>query len=69
MKTTEQIIAELEALAPRARIAFIVDDNLIGNKQAIKDVLREVVAWQDDTAIRSRSLPRRRSIWPTTRNC
>ena len=29
------------------RIVFIVDDNLIGNKKAIKAVLREVVAWQE----------------------
>ena len=27
---------------------FIVDDNLIGNKRAIKEVLREVVAWQHE---------------------
>ena len=27
-------------------IVFIVDDNLIGNKKAIKEVLRDVVAWQ-----------------------
>ena len=26
---------------------FVVDDNLIGNKKAIKAVLREVVAWQE----------------------
>src|SRR4029077_6844743 len=28
------------------KTAFIVDDNLIGNKKAIKEVLRELVAWQ-----------------------
>ncbi len=28
------------------RIVFIVDDNLIGNKKAIKAVLQRVVAWQ-----------------------
>ncbi len=28
------------------RIVFIVDDNLIGNKKAIKAVLRDVIAWQ-----------------------
>src|SRR5262245_55273453 len=27
-------------------IAFIVDDNLIGNKKAIKSLLGEVIAWQ-----------------------
>ncbi len=47
IKTTTQIIAELEAIrAQKMRIVFIVDDNLIGNKKAIKDVLREVIAWQ-----------------------
>lgn len=47
IKTSEQIIAEIEALlAVGMDTAFIVDDNLIGNKKAIKEVLREVVAWQ-----------------------
>jgi radical SAM superfamily enzyme YgiQ (UPF0313 family) len=27
-------------------MAFIVDDNLIGNKRAIKEVLRDLIAWQ-----------------------
>ena len=36
-----QVIAEIEALwAQGMRIVFIVDDNLIGNKKAIKDVLQ-----------------------------
>ena len=26
---------------------FIVDDNLIGNKKAIKEILREIIAWQE----------------------
>ena len=30
-------------------IVFIVDDNLIGNKKAIKEVLRGVIAWQKRT--------------------
>jgi radical SAM superfamily enzyme YgiQ (UPF0313 family) len=47
LKTAAQIIAELEGLrAQRVRIAFIVDDNLIGNKKAIKEVLRDIIAWQ-----------------------
>jgi radical SAM superfamily enzyme YgiQ (UPF0313 family) len=48
LKTAEQIIAELESLRKLQDIAavFIVDDNLIGNKKAIKPILREVVAWQ-----------------------
>jgi radical SAM superfamily enzyme YgiQ (UPF0313 family) len=28
------------------RVAFIVDDNLIGNKKAVKALLRDLVAWQ-----------------------
>ena len=70
LKTSAQVIAELEALRKQdMRIAFIVDDNLIGNKKAIKELLRDVVAWQEPpTAIRSRSSPRRRSTWPTTRS-
>jgi radical SAM superfamily enzyme YgiQ (UPF0313 family) len=48
IKGAGQILAELEALrAQKARIVFIVDDNLIGNKAAIKRVLREVAAWQE----------------------
>jgi radical SAM superfamily enzyme YgiQ (UPF0313 family) len=47
LKTSEQVIKELDALwAQKMRIVFIVDDNLIGNKRAIKEVLREVEAWQ-----------------------
>jgi radical SAM superfamily enzyme YgiQ (UPF0313 family) len=47
IKTIPQIIAELEAMyAQKMGIVFIVDDNLIGNKKAIKEVLRAVVAWQ-----------------------
>jgi radical SAM superfamily enzyme YgiQ (UPF0313 family) len=47
LKTSAQVIAELEALrAQKVPIVFIVDDNLIGNKKAIKAVLRDLVAWQ-----------------------
>jgi radical SAM superfamily enzyme YgiQ (UPF0313 family) len=38
---------ELEALRRcRFGLVFIVDDNLIGNKKAVKELLRDVVAWQ-----------------------
>ncbi len=48
IKTSPQIIAELEALrAQNVKIVFIVDDNLIGNKKVIKEVLRDVIAWQE----------------------
>jgi radical SAM superfamily enzyme YgiQ (UPF0313 family) len=47
LKTSAQIMVELEALRKcKVEIVFIVDDNLIGNKQAMKQVLRDVVAWQ-----------------------
>jgi radical SAM superfamily enzyme YgiQ (UPF0313 family) len=47
IKTSAQIIAELEALRGEGvKIAFVVDDNLIGNKRAIKPILQDVVAWQ-----------------------
>src|SRR5206468_278065 len=47
LKTGQQIIAELEVLrVQKMRIVFIVDDNLIGNKKAIKAVLRDLAAWQ-----------------------
>ena len=47
LKTSTQVIAELEAMRKqRLKIAFIVDDNLIGNKAAVKELLRELAAWQ-----------------------
>jgi radical SAM superfamily enzyme YgiQ (UPF0313 family) len=47
IKTSAQVLAELDAIvAAGKQYAFIVDDNLIGNKKAIKQVLRDVVAWQ-----------------------
>jgi radical SAM superfamily enzyme YgiQ (UPF0313 family) len=48
LKTSAQVIAELEGIVAAGKTsAFIVDDNLIGNKAAIKKVLRDVVAWQE----------------------
>jgi radical SAM superfamily enzyme YgiQ (UPF0313 family) len=47
LKTGQQVLAEIEALyAQGAEFVFIVDDNLIGNKAAIKPILRQVAAWQ-----------------------
>jgi radical SAM superfamily enzyme YgiQ (UPF0313 family) len=47
LKTADQILRELEALRNQGmEIAFIVDDNLIGNKRAIKPVLAAVARWQ-----------------------
>jgi radical SAM superfamily enzyme YgiQ (UPF0313 family) len=47
LKTAAQVIGEMEALrAQKMEIVFLVDDNLIGNKAAVKNLLREVAAWQ-----------------------
>ena len=47
IKTSAQAVAELQALVDQGiKIAFVVDDNLIGNKKAIKLVLQNVVDWQ-----------------------
>jgi radical SAM superfamily enzyme YgiQ (UPF0313 family) len=47
LKTSPQVIRELEELRrAKLQMAFIVDDNLIGNKRAIKPVLEAVVDWQ-----------------------
>jgi radical SAM superfamily enzyme YgiQ (UPF0313 family) len=47
LKSAKQVIAELEQLrAYKLFGVFIVDDNLIGNKKAIKEILVEVIAWQ-----------------------
>ena len=48
IKTSAQVLAELDAIvAAGKQFAFIVDDNLIGNKKAIKPILRDIVAWQE----------------------
>ena len=48
IKTSRQIRAELDALrAQGVRGTFIVDDNLIGNKKAIRPVLQDLIAWQE----------------------
>jgi radical SAM superfamily enzyme YgiQ (UPF0313 family) len=47
LKTSAQVIVELDnLLAAGKRDAFVVDDNLIGNKKAIKPILRDIIAWQ-----------------------
>jgi radical SAM superfamily enzyme YgiQ (UPF0313 family) len=48
LKTSRQVLAELDALrAQGVRGTFIVDDNIIGNKRAIRPVLQDIVAWQE----------------------
>ncbi len=47
IKTSAQILSELDQLlAAGKNTIYIVDDNLIGNKKAIKTVLRDIIAWQ-----------------------
>jgi radical SAM superfamily enzyme YgiQ (UPF0313 family) len=47
IKTGKQVMAELDAIRKtKIPIVFIVDDNLIGNKKAIKEVLKDVIVWQ-----------------------
>jgi radical SAM superfamily enzyme YgiQ (UPF0313 family) len=47
LKTSAQVIAELDNLVAAGKDgAFVVDDNLIGNKKAIKPILRDIIAWQ-----------------------
>jgi radical SAM superfamily enzyme YgiQ (UPF0313 family) len=49
LKTSEQILAELESFRKAGfRIVFVVDDNLIGNKKAIKPILSDIVRWQQE---------------------
>src|SRR3989304_2724872 len=51
LKASEQVLAELESFRRAGLgIIFVVDDNLIGNKKAIKPVLREIVRWQQARA-------------------
>jgi radical SAM superfamily enzyme YgiQ (UPF0313 family) len=47
LKQADQVIREMETLIAQGfEIAFIVDDNLIGNKRGIKPVLARVAEWQ-----------------------
>ncbi|WP_037458294.1 B12-binding domain-containing radical SAM protein [Skermanella stibiiresistens] len=47
IKTVRQILAELDLLHRMGQeIVFIVDDNLIANKRAMRDILGPVIEWQ-----------------------
>ena len=51
LKTSTQVLAELDAYYRAGiKIVFVVDDNLIGNKKAIKPILRDIMQWQRDHA-------------------
>ena len=47
-KTPEQIIAEIQSLynAGWRKSLFIVDDNFIGNKKKVKEMLKKLIVWQ-----------------------
>ncbi|MCF8106163.1 MAG: B12-binding domain-containing radical SAM protein [Desulfohalobiaceae bacterium] len=49
-KTPKQMITELQSLYDLGWKAgvFIVDDNFIGNKKKVKELLRQVIAWQKE---------------------
>src|SRR6184192_526666 len=48
LKTSAQALAELDTLrAQNMDTVFIVDDNLIGNKRAVKELLRDLIAYQN----------------------
>ncbi|MBI4564814.1 MAG: B12-binding domain-containing radical SAM protein [Planctomycetes bacterium] len=49
LKTRAQVLAEIQALHRQGLdLTFIVDDNLIGNKHAVKDLLRALAGWQEE---------------------
>jgi radical SAM superfamily enzyme YgiQ (UPF0313 family) len=51
LKTSQQVLAELESFRRAGlNIIFVVDDNLIGNKKAIKPILRDIIRWQEKRA-------------------
>ena len=51
LKTSAQVLAELEGFRRVGlKIIFVVDDNLIGNKKAIKPILRDIIEWQQQRA-------------------
>ena len=51
VKSPARMIAELEALRDRGWRGgvFVVDDNFIGNRTAVKEMLRAIIAWRQRT--------------------
>jgi radical SAM superfamily enzyme YgiQ (UPF0313 family) len=48
-KTSQQVLAELDSqLRAGLKVVLVVDDNLIGNKKAIKPILRDIAKWQQE---------------------
>jgi hopanoid C-2 methylase len=56
MKTPERLLAELDAILAHNPLTaiFWVDDNLIGNKKAARELLPHIVDWQQRTGYRLR---------------
>src|SRR5262245_17658926 len=49
LKTSQQVLAELESFRRAGlKIIFVVDDNFIGNKKAIKPILQDIIRWQEE---------------------
>ena len=49
LKSSEQVLAEFDAYnRVGLNVLFVVDDNLIGNKRAIKPILKDIVRWQEE---------------------
>lgn len=57
-KSPERLLRELDAILATGPLGavFFVDDNLIGNKKAAKQLLPHLVAWQERTGYRLRFL-------------
>lgn len=54
-KNPEQVIAELDDMLKAGFFSvFIVDDNFIGNKKAAKELLRQIIVWQEKNDFRLR---------------
>ncbi len=53
-KTPRQLVAELESLrrAGWRSSVFLVDDNFIGNRARVKELLRAIIAWRRHTGTR-----------------
>ena len=54
LKTPSQLLAELDALRYRGwkGATFLVDDNFIGNRKRVKELLRAIIGWRRDTGTR-----------------
>jgi len=51
LKTPQQLLAELDFVRLRGwrGSTFLVDDNFIGNRKKVKDLLHTIIRWQRDT--------------------